>query len=494
MKTLRPLLASLALAIAGGPAFAAEAVPWKDADYAAQFKYFQETEAFTPAQWRELLPEDQEQALRETREPARERQQAIQDYYTAVMTPWDADQARDYAGGTGAEDVAAVRLWLGPERAAAMQKKLSATRAALQAAETEGLTQAQAAALKPYLTQETIDGLRSMKAAEDLQRQADPARRANEIPKETVNAAIGGVSGAVGDYTGRSINKVFDGSTASGDVSDPVRAGGTAGKSYEIPREAVKATVAGATGQLGAYTARNTAAALGAAQPRGSTAATVKSAAPRPPPGTGTPPADKKSSAWTSDAYGYTIVANGQTSTYRSQKEAEAAIRALPAGSVSKITLYGHGSPGMQTVGDASYEAGDTAQLLKGKMAPGGVIQYSGCNTASIGDATLNPAVGLSMLTRRLMYFSLPYLQDRMDGVPAAQAKQQWEKGWDADLSRDTSLQMKGAIVCGYRTFGLVPGRLPGLTKLMGNQEATTPGYVAGKMVCYQDGKEVPAP
>lgn len=494
MKPLHTLIASLTLVIAGGCAFAAEAVPWKDADYAAEFKYFQETEAFTPAQWRELLPEDQEQALRETREPARERLQAIQDYYTAVMTPWDAYQARDYAAGTRPEDVAAVRLWLGSERAAAMQKKLSVTRAALQAAETGGLTPAQAGALKPYLTQETIDGLRSLKAAEDLQRQADPARRANEVPKESVNAAIGGVSGAIGDHTGRSINKVFDGSTGSGDVSDPVRAGGTAGKSYEIPREAVKGAAAGAAGQLGAYTAKNTADALGAAQPRGSTAATLKSAAPRPPPGAGTPPADNKSTAWTSDAYGYTIVANGQTATYRNQREAEAAIRALPAGSVSKITLYGHGSPGMQTVGNATYEAGDTAQLLKGKMAPGGVIQYSGCNTASIGGATLNPAVGISMLTRRLMYFSIPYLQDRMSGVPAAQAKEQWEKGWDADLSRDTSLQMRGAIVCGFRTFGLVPGRMPGLTRLMGNQEATTPGYVAGKTVCYQDGKEVPAP
>ncbi len=47
--------------------------------------------------------------------------------------------------------------------------------------------------------------------------------------------------------------------------------------------------------------------------------------------------------------------------------------------------------------------------------------------------------------------------------------------------------------MCGYRTFGLVPGRLPGLTRVMGNQEATTPGYVAGKKACYRDGQEVAA-
>jgi hypothetical protein len=98
------------------------------------------------------------------------------------------------------------------------------------------------------------------------------------------------------------------------------------------------------------------------------------------------------------------------------------------------------------------------------------------------------------MVTRRLLYFSIPYFQDRVSGTPAEQAKQQWEKGWNADLARDTSLNLRGAVVCGYRTFGLVPGRLPGVTALMGNQEATTPGYVAGKKACYQDGKEVPAP
>ena len=132
--------------------------------------------------------------------------------------------------------------------------------------------------------------------------------------------------------------------------------------------------------------------------------------------------------------------------------------------------------------------------MMKGKMAKNGVIQFSGCNTASIGEPSLNPAVGLSTVVRRLLYFSVPYFQDRADGVPAPKAKEQWEKWWNGDLAKDTSKGVKGAIVCGYRTFGLAPSRLPGLTRLLGNQEATTPGYVAGKKACYQDGKEVPAP
>jgi hypothetical protein len=490
MKTLHAIIASLALVIAGGGAFAAEPVAWRHADYSSEFKYFQESGAFTPQSWRALLPEMQEEHLRQVKEPAGERQQAIQDYYDAAMSRWDAYQLKDYASQTGKDDLATVQLWLGPERAAALQKKLAITRGALDIAAKEGLTPGESAALRPYLTDEAIAGLRSVKAAGDLQRQADTSLKKHEIPKETVNSAMGGVSGAIGDHTGKSIKKIFDGSTASGDVADPVRPPGAAGRSYEIPREAMTGAVSGVSGQLGAYTGKSVAGALGTNQPRATAATTVKSAAPKPLGGA----ADKKSTAWTSDAYGYTITANGQTRTYRDQKEAEAAIRALPNGSVSKMIFYGHGAPGSQSVGNASYEAGDTAQLLKGKMAHGGVIQYSGCNTASIGGATLNPAVGISMVTRRLLYFSVPYWQDRMSGVPADEAKQQWEKGWNADLSRDTSVQMKGAIVCGYRTFGLVPGRMPGLTKLQGNQEATTPGYVAGKMVCYQDGREVPEP
>lgn len=485
MKPLRTIIASFALVIAGGWAFAAEPVEWKHADYPSEFKYFQESGAFTAQSWRALPPEAQQEHLREAREPAGERLQAIQDYYDAAMSRWDAYQLKDYAARTSKEDVATVRLWLGPERAGALQKKLAVTRGALDIASKEGLTPAESAALRPYLTDEAIAGLRSAKAAEGLQQQL--IKKDGPSPQAGVNTKLDKVSDSVSGPAGKDMKKFFDGSTAAGNASDPVHIGA---KNYAIPKEAMNGAVSGVSGQLGAYTGKSVAGALDAGQPRATTATTIKSATPAALTGTG----DNKSTAWTSDAYGYTVTANGQTRTYRDQKEAEAAIRALPNGSVSKMIFYGHGAPGSQSVGNASYEAGDTAALLQGKMAKGGVIQYSGCNTASIGGATLNPAVGLSMVTRRLLYFSVPYWQDRMSGVPADEAKQQWEKGWNADLSRDTSLQMKGAIVCGYRTFGLVPGRLPGLTRVMGNQEATTPGYVAGKKVCYQDGREVPEP
>jgi len=182
-----------------------------------------------------------------------------------------------------------------------------------------------------------------------------------------------------------------------------------------------------------------------------------------------------------------------QPLTFRKGEEAVAAIRRMPDGSITRIIFYGHGYPGMQSVGSFDLDAADTGEILKGKMARGGVVQFSGCNTSSVGGSSLNPAVGLSILARRLLYFSLPYFQDRFGGTPADEARQQWNRTWNADLARDTSLNLRGAVVCGYRTFGLVPGRLPGVTAVIGNQEATTPGYVAGKKACYQDGREVPA-
>lgn len=187
------------------------------------------------------------------------------------------------------------------------------------------------------------------------------------------------------------------------------------------------------------------------------------------------------------------VLGSAQPLAFRRGADAAAAIRRLPAGSITSIEFYGHGAPGSQFV-DPDYSLGsdEAAALLRGKMAPGATLQFTGCNTASIGDRTrLNPAFGLSSITRRLMYFSLPYFQDRLDGRSAEEAREFWEREWNRDLAQETSLQLRGTKVCGYRTFGLVPERLPGLSHLTGRNEATSPGYVAGIKACYINGVEV---
>lgn len=470
MKTLRPIFIFLTLALAGGYAFALEPVPWNHKDYAPEFKYFQEGGAFTSETWAGVLPEGQEKELLEAKQPAAERQEAMKAYYAAAMAKWNSPTLRDYTSRTKETDIKAVHLWLGKEKAAAFTKKLALTQAMLKKAKKEGLSDEDALALEPHLKPEAIADLRSLKvAAEALKKQASPESLKGPESKST--AALDKFAGPDPSKLGAdSFSKLYDNMNVSG--ADPVvagRGGYAAGSAKAVP-----------TAQL---TTPQTRPAF--------TMPEVKSA-----PVSGTAqPAAPKSTALTSDAYGVTVYTNGgqQPLTFRKGEEAVAAIRRLPDGSITRVVFYGHGAPGLQSVGSFDVDAESTRDILKGKMARNGVVQFAGCNTSSIGGATLNPAVGLSMVARRLLYFSIPYFQDRLNGTPADEARQQWEKGWNADLARDASRNLPEAVVCGYRTFGLVPGRLPGVTALAGNQEATTPGYIAGKKACFQNGREVPA-
>lgn len=467
MKTLRFIFISLALALPGAAARALPATPWNAPEYSSEFKYLHEKGAYGPETWTALMPEQQARALFEAAQPAAGRFKELKTYYADAMKQWDGAQLRRYVAKTKAADIKAVRLWLGKEKADALVAKLTLTNEKLKKA-AGGLTDEDALALKPHLLPRAIAELRSAgMAAETLREQAAGGTR----PGSASGAALDKFTAAgPSALNADSFSKLYDNMSAAGNT--PVAAGGAR---YAAGNAAQNRIV---------FTAQQKKAAF--AVPEVKAAPATKAA----------PAAAEKSTSLTSDAYGITLYTTGsaQPRTFRKGADAAAVIRGLPNGSVTKVILYGHGSPGMQTVGPETYDAESTAELLKGKMAKGGVVQFSGCNTASIGGATLNPAVGLSMVARRLLYFSLPYFQDRADGISADQAKQQWEKGWNADLAQDTSVKIKGAVVCGFRTFGLVPGRLPGVTRLLGNQEAATPGYVAGKKACYQDGREVPVP
>lgn len=460
MRTSRLILFCLALALPGA-AGALSPVPWNAPEYASEFKFLQEKGAYDQGTWAALMPELQAKTLAEAGRPAAERAKEIKGYYAEAMKKWDTAKARSYVSGTKAADIKAVRLWLGGENSGALAAKLTLTRDCLKKA-AAGLTGQDALALKPYLLPQAIAELRAAGAAsETLREQAAGKTR----PGSASSAALDKFTAAgPSALNADSFSKLYDNLNASGGA--PVAAGGTRYAAGSAARNGLVLT-----------------------SPQQKTAFMMPEVKAAPAPA-------ERSAKLTSDAYGITLytIGSAQPRTFRKGADAAAVIRGLPDGSITKVILYGHGSPGMQTVGPEVYDAETTSELLKGKMARGGVVQFSGCNTASIGGPTLNPAVGLSMVARRLLYFSLPYFQDRADGITADQARQQWEKGWNADLALDTSLKVKGAVVCGYRTFGLVPGRLPGVTRLLGNQEATTPGYVAGKKACYRDGREVAAP
>jgi hypothetical protein len=194
-------------------------------------------------------------------------------------------------------------------------------------------------------------------------------------------------------------------------------------------------------------------------------------------------------------AHGVTIhlLGSDRPLTFRRGADAAAAIRRLPDGSITSIQFYGHGAPGYQTVDpDFGVDSAGASELLRGKMAPGATLEFSGCNTSSVGTRTrVNPFFGLSTITRRLVYFSLPYFSDRLNGVDAREAREFWEDAWNKDLAQETSIQLRGTKVCGYRTFGLGPERLPGVSHLLGREAATSPGYVAGIKACYINGVEI---
>lgn len=188
-----------------------------------------------------------------------------------------------------------------------------------------------------------------------------------------------------------------------------------------------------------------------------------------------------------SDAYGFTFEGlEPAPVSFRAHVPAVAYAKKAPNSSFTKVILYGHGAPGYMTVGEWGGDAGEIASLLKGKMKVNSLLEIKGCNTSSIGGSTINPAAGLSMLTRRVMYFSVPYLMDRSES-----AREQLEKDWDSDLARDVSVQLRGVKVCGFRTFGLVASRIPVVGTLMGNREATDSNAIGGSKACYLNGVEV---
>ncbi len=186
------------------------------------------------------------------------------------------------------------------------------------------------------------------------------------------------------------------------------------------------------------------------------------------------------------DGYGVTIqmAAGPSPAAMRSFADAEAFIAAAPPGSIKSVIFYGHGAPGMMRIGDAGLDAGELARLLDGKLTPNARVTLYGCNTASIGSqgASNNPAetafYGLSTLTRRIMYFSLPYF--------AGADRDLMETMWNDDMAIALSRALPEAQVVGFRTFAFPADRL-----VPGSRNATPSRRVVARTVTYLNGDEI---
>ncbi len=188
------------------------------------------------------------------------------------------------------------------------------------------------------------------------------------------------------------------------------------------------------------------------------------------------------------DGYGVTIYLVGEQArhAFRDPKEGERFLGAQKPGTVRRVIFYGHGAPGLQTVGeDFVLDADGVVQLTKGKVRAGGRVDLIGCNTASIGsegfkgpDVAGAAAYGIATLARRLTYYSM----SRFSGVDKDAA----EAGWDQDLARDVSARLPGVEVHGMRTFSVSLDRL-----IPGDDSPTPSNYVIGRQAVYLDGREV---
>lgn len=284
--------------------------------------------------------------------------------------------------------------------------------------------------------------------------------------------------------------------SAGGKAGD---AGATAQASRSLVRNASAATIAQGAHAPGAQLPRSQGRPDGISvpAPNGTNGAAGTTPAP-----VVTPPNDgrvvpKEVSAWErvkesvssplSDAYGFTFAGlEPSPVSFRLAPPAMAYAQKASSGSFTTVTYYGHGAPGYMTVGEWGGDAGDIANMLKGKMKVNSSVELKGCNTSSIGGASINPARGLSHLVRRVMYFSVPYLT----GDRSEASREQLENEWDSDLARDVSIKLRGVKVCGFQTFGLVASRLPVVGTLMGNREATDSNAIGGSKACYHNGVE----
>lgn len=209
------LLAFILLFSAAAASAEGGGVPWGHPDHQLKFKYF--TEQGTPTQegWNELSPSARDEALAGAQEPAQERLAEVREYYSGTVKKWDLDDTREQLAAYSAEDLRAVKLWLGAEHAQYVQGKFGAVRQALAKARAAGLEQAEAAALGRYLTPEAVRQLASMKAMQAAQQKAKD-KKGSEWKAGASSSKLKDFGGK-GPLTGGKLAGFYDGSKGAGE-------------------------------------------------------------------------------------------------------------------------------------------------------------------------------------------------------------------------------------------------------------------------------------
>ncbi|MDD2806560.1 MAG: hypothetical protein PHV33_13495 [Elusimicrobiales bacterium] len=223
-------------------AYAAEGggVPWNHPEHLLKFKYFTEQGAPTEESWNQLAPAERNEALAEAQEPAQERLAEVREYYSAAVAKWDLDDTREQLAAYKAEDLRAVRLWLGAEHAQYVQGKFQTVRQALAKARGAGLEQAEAAALGRYLTTDAVRQLTGVKGLQAAQQKAKNKKGAEW--KAGASSTKLKDFGGKGPLTGGKLAGFYDGSKAAG--SDPDAQGAAKLKGGKVAGASARTTAA----------------------------------------------------------------------------------------------------------------------------------------------------------------------------------------------------------------------------------------------------------
>ena len=382
MKIINHLLyALLILSLSDSIALAQDLVPWEAQAYTIQFKHFQEQKLHSKESWIKLNPYEQNENLENITEAAVTRHAELKHYYDEAMKKWNFNQLQTYMKTDKDKNIKTVSFWLGKEKGKKLSLKILTLESIMQKAASQTLDKNDINTLNLYLKPEAIKCVEmpelptcrnsfksfgiSSKNSEKKETDNTSVLKQLDLKSPIENPENMGMENLAEFYDGAA--------SASGEIEISADASqeNTKQENTNLQEESISFTKIS------------------------------KSAAPKniPPKlnikSTGSQEKEDAPFRVFSDAYGITIdLIDGQQSlSFRDGDVASAAIRKLPNGSITNITFYGHGGPGSQSVGNYFLDSDTTASLLKSKTAPGSTVQFSGCNTASIGEMTLNPLV-----------------------------------------------------------------------------------------------------
>lgn len=203
------------LLLAAGAAAAGQPLAWEDPGYPAEFRYFEESGRFSRSSWEALSGESRERELSGAAAPAGKRYEQVKAYYAAVSARWKLGEVSESLARLDEASIRAVRIWLGGDCAAYLERKKLALQGLL--APGSRLSRETAAAAAPYLDSAAVSELSSALKAGG----ATPEALAKQQKRQSaLSSRVSGLGGAYGEsMNGGSGELFFDNAAGRGDAT-----------------------------------------------------------------------------------------------------------------------------------------------------------------------------------------------------------------------------------------------------------------------------------